>query len=367
LAKWDLSVIEQAFAGAAVDGSSWNGALEIAVEQTGSYGAILLNTNGKLLPGSPMTERMKPSAECYFRDEWYLRDERFRGISIMMRNGVCDDLEIMDSDVIKRHPYYQEFLAPFGLRSFAGVRMATDRDTWCLSLQRGITDDLYSRDEKRKLAKLSESLSSAATVAQALGFAATDAAMEAFEVSGTGILLLNWRGEIARVNRAAERMLGHGVRIAGRRLVTTDTAATDQLDRALHRLLWLPSQAALSPPMALTRQDRLPLLAYPLKLASLTVNPFAEAKALVVLVDPTTRPRPPEATLRDVFGLTAAEARLAARLAAGEALEAIADDLNITKETARFHLKHVFAKTGVRRQAELVAVFARLLSRPETP
>ena len=39
------------------------------------------------------------------------------------------------------------------------------------------------------------------------------------------------------------------------------------------------------------------------------------------------------------------------------------DDLKITKETARFHLKRVFAKTGVRRQAELVALFARLLSR----
>ena len=61
--------------------------------------------------------------------------------------------------------------------------------------------------------------------------------------------------------------------------------------------------------------------------------------------------------------MTVAEARLAARLACGEALETIADDLKITKETARFHLKRVFAKTGVRRQAELVALFARLLSR----
>jgi len=46
-------------------------------------------------------------------------------------------------------------------------------------------------------------------------------------------------------------------------------------------------------------------------------------------------------------------------------LETIADDLNITKETARFHLKRIFAKTGVRRQAELVALFARLLSRQD--
>jgi DNA-binding CsgD family transcriptional regulator len=40
--------------------------------------------------------------------------------------------------------------------------------------------------------------------------------------------------------------------------------------------------------------------------------------------------------------LTNAEARLAARLAHGIALEAIADELQIAKETARTELKAVF-------------------------
>ncbi|MGN6309192.1 MAG: helix-turn-helix transcriptional regulator [Xanthobacteraceae bacterium] len=280
----------------------------------------------------------------------------------MMRNGVCDDLEFIDREAMKRHPYYQEFLAPFGLLSFAGVRVATNTDVWCLSLQRGILDDRFSPGEKQKLVRLSNCLSSAATVTQALGFAATDSALEAFEVSGTGILLVNWRGEVVRMNGSAERMLGHGVRIVARRLVAADAGSTNLLNRVLHRLLWTPSEAALSPPVALTRQDRGPLLAYPLKLVSLTANPFVEARALIALIDPATKPKPPESTLREVFGLTVAEARLAARLACGEALEAIADDLNVAKETARFHLKRIFIKTGVRRQAELVALFARLLS-----
>jgi DNA-binding CsgD family transcriptional regulator len=104
-------------------------------------------------------------------------------------------------------------------------------------------------------------------------------------------------------------------------------------------------------------------MAYPLRLSDLDANPFAEGRAFIVLVDPEERRRPPEAALRDIFRLTVAEARLAARLACGEALETISDDLNVTKETARFHLKRIFAKTGARRQAELVALFGRLLSR----
>ena len=70
-------------------------------------------------------------------------------------------------------------------------------------------------------------------------------------------------------------------------------------------------------------------------------------------------------TLMTLFGLTAAEARLASRLAAGDALETIADELGIAKETARNQVKAVFAKTRTHRQAELVAVLARLAHSPE--
>jgi DNA-binding CsgD family transcriptional regulator len=82
---------------------------------------------------------------------------------------------------------------------------------------------------------------------------------------------------------------------------------------------------------------------------------------VIVLIDLETRRQPPEDALRVAFGLTAAEARLATRLASGEALEAVADELGIAKETARSQLKAIFGKTGVHRQSEFVALLARLL------
>jgi DNA-binding CsgD family transcriptional regulator len=66
-------------------------------------------------------------------------------------------------------------------------------------------------------------------------------------------------------------------------------------------------------------------------------------------------------TLRSAFRLTETEARLASQLAFGNSLEGAADQFGIAKETARSHLKSIFAKTGVHRQAELVAVLAKLL------
>jgi len=54
-------------------------------------------------------------------------------------------------------------------------------------------------------------------------------------------------------------------------------------------------------------------------------------------------------------GLTPTERRLVARLALGASVERAAAGLGVRPQTARTHLKHVFAKLGVQRQSELVA------------
>ncbi|HET8612969.1 MAG TPA: LuxR C-terminal-related transcriptional regulator, partial [Sphingomonas sp.] len=56
----------------------------------------------------------------------------------------------------------------------------------------------------------------------------------------------------------------------------------------------------------------------------------------------------------ELLGLTAAEAAIAARLADGSALADIAAELGIAHNTARAHLRAIYAKTGVNRQSRLV-------------
>lgn len=56
------------------------------------------------------------------------------------------------------------------------------------------------------------------------------------------------------------------------------------------------------------------------------------------------------------YGLTQMEAKLTVQLANGVSLEEAAEHLGISIHTARTHLKAVFAKTGAKRQSELVAM-----------
>ena len=58
--------------------------------------------------------------------------------------------------------------------------------------------------------------------------------------------------------------------------------------------------------------------------------------------------------LQAQFGFTPAEAALAVDILAGNDLAASATHRRITRNTARVHLRHLFEKTGTRRQAELV-------------
>lgn len=61
------------------------------------------------------------------------------------------------------------------------------------------------------------------------------------------------------------------------------------------------------------------------------------------------------------FGLTRAERRLARHILLGRALEEAAEEAGIRISTARGYLKSIFAKTGMRRQGEFVAVIGGLV------
>lgn len=77
------------------------------------------------------------------------------------------------------------------------------------------------------------------------------------------------------------------------------------------------------------------------------------APAAAVLV---RQPKGPEAlgVFRQHYGMTPREARLASLIAAGRSLLDAAFEMGITRNTARTHMKRVYAKTDTQRQVDLV-------------
>jgi DNA-binding CsgD family transcriptional regulator len=63
--------------------------------------------------------------------------------------------------------------------------------------------------------------------------------------------------------------------------------------------------------------------------------------------------------VRELYGLTPAEAAITAALALGRSVEDAAKAKRVSLATLRSHLRSIFAKTGTRRQAELVSIALR--------
>lgn len=128
----------------------------------------------------------------------------------------------------------------------------------------------------------------------------------------------------------------------------------DRLARALADAR-LHGRAVLSLP----RPDRLPLM---LRLQPASRPPAAASTAdahwWLWLRDPDLE-APDGMLLRELFGLTPTEARVACLLARGDDSAGIAAALGVRTNTVQIHIKSLLAKTETRRQAQLVALLLR--------
>ena len=176
-----------------------------------------------------------------------------------------------------------------------------------------------------------------------------------------GVVVTDAGGAVRYANRAAERLLGDGNTIdatRGRLRATrpADTAAlAAMIDRATHT--GIGRDAAAVGALALPRDDEAPLAVVAEPLAPAHGDRLGQTRghgAILFLSDAAASSRPSPERLQSVYGLTGAEAQVAARVVDGDGLAAAAKAVGISENTAKTHLKAVFGKVGVTRQAQLV-------------
>lgn len=90
-----------------------------------------------------------------------------------------------------------------------------------------------------------------------------------------------------------------------------------------------------------------------------TVASEGERNVLVMVMDSALPVRPIESELRQLFGFSSMEARLAMLLIQGDELEECCQELGIRRSTGCTHLKRLFKKTGVHRQSQLVTLLLK--------
>jgi DNA-binding CsgD family transcriptional regulator/PAS domain-containing protein len=182
---------------------------------------------------------------------------------------------------------------------------------------------------------------------------------EALDALRCAVVLTNEHGTILHANRVAEHMLDERGPIQNSQgiLQATAPSAASELCSAL--ALAAGNEAGIgktSLAIRLTEPDVPPLTGSDFRTR---LQPAAVAAVFIGA--------PPDAqdgadAVAAAFGLTPAETRLLASLFAGHTLNETAATLGIARPTAKTHLEHIFLKTGVTRQSELMRLWTGLIS-----
>lgn len=360
-----LGVVDKLYR-AALEPAGWGEALESLSSVLGGAGAVLvpLTRPEALIASSSMGE----PAEAYTR-HWSLVDPRAKAaFDRRLGPGVFTDPDLVTSEEMARDPFYQEFLRSFDLEYFASFGFLSETATKglvSLSVQRRRGKGPFQSDDLALLSTLGPHASRAFTIFERLGAPPRplDADLEAFlHRLSCGAIAVARTGRVVAVNAVAGRLLGDGLAIERARLVAAAPGAQTSLDQMLSRVFDAPLRGAET--LALPRPSGArPLLLQAMPL-SLDYAPGCFGKrpamALTLVLD-TEKSRGADASAAfAALGLTPAEVAVARLIGAGDTPREASDQLRLSVETVRTHLKNINQKLGFRRQSDLVALAARL-------
>lgn len=360
---------------AALNPSFWPNALQAIADCLGDVGAILLWRRDDGQFGSIASPKVVEAQKDFEQEGWMANDLRalraaqrgyfFSGEPFTDRH-VCSDEEI------RTNPSYTQFQRRHGLGWFGAVAVSPDPHLGVvLSVHRARTRPPFSGAELAAVARLGRHVERSLRLSIRL----FDADLlklglgEALARVGIGVFVLDSSGRVTFVNPAGRRLLGNGLALVKDRLLVHDASERSTLETMIQQTTHSNSAAAADgqkPILIRRKEDKRPLTVYvlPTGPSSHPATQFlAHGCAIVLAIDPEAGEPADPALVRDVLGLTLGEARMAALVGSGLPPREAAEKLGITEETARAVLKHVFSKTGVSRQSELVALLSRMVLR----
>lgn len=189
---------------------------------------------------------------------------------------------------------------------------------------------------------------------------------ELLDRNAAAVILLDTRKHVIYANRAAEALClaGDGIRLSANGIVAQSNYDNDRMQDLIDEVLSPETLTGCGGSMRISRPSGgrpYAVLISPLSTRYAVLTTTRPA-VCIVITDPDAKHPLPSRCFQATFGLTDAEARMAALLAAGENLRDTAAKLGITYGTARARLAEIFQKTETRRQGELIKVLLATLA-----
>ena len=181
-------------------------------------------------------------------------------------------------------------------------------------------------------------------------------AMRTMELAGLPAAVLASPQRLIRANGHFRNLMPNQVQDFNGSLVFSDRQVKSHLERALACVRIYPSSPNLSLIPIRPAGKHPAAVAHIVPWNRVSADPLSDS-FYVLFISHVSRSEPlPSHVLPVLFGLSPAEARVAAAVAKGKTQDEIAVQAGLSVNTIKTQLKAVFMKTGVSRQADLVAL-----------
>lgn len=309
--------------------------------------------------GRPVTPGLRDYESDYAkRNVWLLH-----GAHLLKPGAILTGEDMCPDEILLRSEFYREFLRPLDVRySIRAVLTSDPEPLSYFSAGRPHRSRPFGDAQRAILRVVTPHLIQAIRIQSRLeGIqAGRHAASGTLERLPLAVIFLDRRCRVVEMNSTARRIVeaGDGVKLVRGVLVALDTRADVQLQRMIFGAAAASSGRLLQygGALSLPRPDgRHPLSAMVAPTGVTGIFPASRSAWVVVLIEePTRRTIAPFDKFTKSYRLSRTEAALVSRLVGGLSLSQAALQLGVRDNTARSHLKHVFVKTGARRQADLV-------------
>jgi len=284
---------------------------------------------------------------------------------------VLSTIDLLPYDQFVASRFYKEWVAPQGLVDSIFCTLDKSATSYAfIAITRHERHGLVDKETRRRMLLLAPHFRRAVAIGKIVDVHKVEAAALADTLDGLAapMFLVDASSRIVHANAAAHAMLCDGVVIcaAGSKFVAVDSHA----DATLHDIFMNADNgdAAIGTKgiaVPLGGRDGERYVAHVLPLTSgarrKAGTAYSAVAAVFVRKAALDLPHPLEA-LAKAFELTPTEMRVLMTIVEIGGIPDVAPVLGVSKTTVKTHLQHIFAKTGTKRQADLVKLVASYMS-----
>ena len=352
---------------AMLDDTHWPATSALIDEACGITGNVLLVGEGPKddirasFVGLYSRGQRREDEEREYLEVYYPLDERVPRVRQLPDSRLVHVPDLYTAEELKTSPTYNEIVRRGHFQAGLYVRLDgpdTSHISW--GLGDPVASDGWGSSQIAMVRRLLPHIRQFVRVRQALTRTeARDTTVTALlDNPRIGVLQLDRRGRILAVNDRARLILRHGDGLSDKDGVLRTSLADDQLrlERLLGAALPTSGAAPVSGSMRLRRSSVLPPFVVHVKPVGVPQPDYGarHVAALVLIVEPGGQHRIDPELVATTLGLTPMESRVAVWLAEGKSVHEMAEATGRTQGSIYWHLKQIYQKQPVSRQADLV-------------